>query len=143
MKKNSILNFSDASMLAIHSLTLLAKNFNSSNSVYLTTKEMAKILGVSENHLAKIMQILVKNRLVDSVKGPAGGFKLIVPAEKITIKKIIELIEGPIDANFCPFFKNCPINNCILGPEIKEYSEKIIKILETKNIMEVASKSVF
>ncbi len=138
MKKNTIFHFSDASMLAIHALTLLAKNKEN----YLTTKQMATTLGASENHLAKIMQILAKNRLVGSIKGPAGGFVLIQNPQNISIKSIIELIEGPIESDFCPFFKNCPINSCILGPEIKEYSTKIIKLLEEKNIMQVAEKSI-
>lgn len=142
MKKNSIIHFSDATMLAIHALTLLTKSKLKNENSFLTTKEMAKILGASENHLAKIMQILVINRYVDSVKGPAGGFILTTNPKEITLKNIIELIEGPIETNFCPFFKNCPLDNCILGPEIKEYSENIIKLLEAQNIKQIAEKSV-
>lgn len=139
MKKNSIIHFSDASMLAIHALVILSKD----NKNFFTTKQMAQTLGASENHLAKIMQILAKNRYVESIKGPSGGFILSVDPEKITLKSVIELIEGPLDSSFCPFFKNCPSSNCILGPQIKDYSEKIIKFLEEKNIKQVALNSIF
>lgn len=143
MKKNSIVYFSDASMLAIHALTLLAKEYQKKDRSFITTKEIASILGASENHLAKIMQILNKNKYVNSVKGPSGGFILIKKPEEISIKEIIELIEGPVEANFCPFFKNCTKDKCILGSEINDYAEKIISILEKKNISEVADKSIF
>lgn len=107
MKKNSILYFSDASMLAIHAITLLAKSYQKKDKSPVTTREIASILGASENHLAKIMQILNKNNYVSSIKGPSGGFFLTKNPEKISVKEIIELIEGPIESNFCPFFKNC------------------------------------
>lgn len=142
MRKNSIIYFSDATMLAIHALTLLAKRKIKKENPFITTKQMANILGASENHLAKIMQILVKNRYVDSIKGPLGGFILIKNPKDITLKSIIELIEGPIEKNFCPFFKNCPLDNCILGPEINDYTHKILKVFEEKNILQIAEKSI-
>ncbi len=126
-------------MLAIHALTILIKN----SDKHITTKKMASILGASENHLAKIMQILVKNRLVDSVKGPSGGFVATIDAEKTNLKNIIELIEGPFEIDFCPFFKNCAFDRCIFGKDIREYSEKIVKTLENKNLKQVAENSVF
>jgi|YNPMSStandDraft_1061717.scaffolds.fasta_scaffold00026_55 Rrf2 family protein len=134
MKKNSIINFSNATMLAIHALALIIIN----DKIYLTTKEIANQLGASENHLAKIMQILVKNKLVNSIKGPSGGFYPNEDSEKITLKKVIEIIEGPIDKSFCPFFKNCVSTSCILGKEIEEYNKKIIKILEQTTIKDLA-----
>ncbi|MCR4421996.1 MAG: Rrf2 family transcriptional regulator [Spirochaetales bacterium] len=139
MKKNSILYFSDASMLAIHSLILLAKKKDS----YINTKQLAKSLGASENHLAKVMQILSKNGYVSSIKGPTGGFKLSINPEKINLKEIIELIEGPLIPDFCPFFKNCNPKDCIFGDEIKDYADKIIKMLENKNIYQISKKTNF
>lgn len=139
MRKNSILYFSDASMLAVHALTILAKKKES----YMTTKEMADLLGASENHLAKVMQMLSKNKIVSSIKGPAGGFTLKADPEQISVKNVIEIIDGPLDSNFCPFFKNCRAENCILGPQIAEYSNKIIEILKNRTISEVSKKSMF
>jgi Rrf2 family protein len=139
MKKNSILYFSDASMLAIHALALLAKKENS----YMNTKQMAEILGASDNHLAKIMQTLSKNGYVSSVKGPSGGFKLSIDPQKIKLKEVIELIEGPLNSDFCPFFKNCSAKDCILGSEIKEHADKIIKILESRDILQVSKIAKF
>ncbi|MCX8058726.1 MAG: Rrf2 family transcriptional regulator [Spirochaetes bacterium] len=140
MKKNSILYFSDATMLAIHSISMLTKNFEKDKNSFLTTKEIASTLGASENHLSKVMQVLSKHGYIESIKGPSGGFRLKKDPKSITIKNIIELIEGPISYNFCPFFKNCPTNNCILGNEIIELSHKILELLDNITILEASRK---
>jgi Rrf2 family protein len=47
-------------------------------------------------YLLKIMQNLVKARILKSKRGPKGGFKLMRPLDKITMLQIIEAIDGPI-----------------------------------------------
>jgi len=47
--------------------------------------------------LAKIFQALAKAGLVKSHRGAKGGFSLARPAKEITVKDVIEAVEGPID----------------------------------------------
>ena len=44
----------------------------------------------------KILHKLVQGNLVSSYKGRVGGYKLKIPADEITLKNVIELIDGPI-----------------------------------------------
>ena len=44
--------------------------------------------------LAKILQVLAKNKLLNSNKGPNGGFSLAKDADKITLYEIIRVIDG-------------------------------------------------
>ena len=44
----------------------------------------------------KILNKLVKNGFVSSYKGTKGGYKLKLPTDQITLKSVIELIDGPI-----------------------------------------------
>ena len=44
--------------------------------------------------LAKILQVLAKNKLLNSNKGPNGGFSLAKDAGKITLFEIIRVIDG-------------------------------------------------
>lgn len=44
----------------------------------------------------KILNKLVKHGFVSSYKGAKGGYKLKLPTEEITLKSVIELIDGPI-----------------------------------------------
>jgi Rrf2 family transcriptional regulator, iron-sulfur cluster assembly transcription factor len=49
--------------------------------------------------LAKIFQALTKAGVVKSHRGAKGGFSLVRPAADITLKEVIEAIEGPIALN--------------------------------------------
>ena len=44
----------------------------------------------------KILNKLVKHGFVSSYKGVKGGYKLKQPTEQITLRSVIELIDGPI-----------------------------------------------
>jgi len=48
-------------------------------------------------YLLKIMQELVKAGVLNSKRGPRGGFSLAKATSKITMLEIIEAVEGPID----------------------------------------------
>lgn len=49
----------------------------------------------------KILHKLVQGNLVQSFKGVNGGYKLKVSPENITLKNVIELIDGPIAIARC------------------------------------------
>ncbi len=61
-----------------------------------TAGEVAKTFRVSENHVAKVLQQLVRGRLVSSVRGVGGGYRLSRPASEITMLDVIECVEGPL-----------------------------------------------
>lgn len=56
---------------------------------------------VTQRFTLKILHKLVVGQLVKSFKGVGGGYKLSVPAEEITLKCVIELIDGPIAIARC------------------------------------------
>jgi Rrf2 family protein len=70
----------------------LAKNYNSNN--FITLK-----------YLEKIMALLTKAKLVDTLRGASGGYKLNRCPEEYTILEIIKASEGPIRTVDCD-------NNC-------------------------------
>ncbi|MDI7277966.1 MAG: Rrf2 family transcriptional regulator [Anaerolineae bacterium] len=63
--------------------------------------EIARAQGVPESYLAKIFQDLTKAGLVRSHRGARGGFTLARPPQEITLRQIIEAIEGPVALNRC------------------------------------------
>ena len=56
---------------------------------------------VTQRFTLKILHKLVSGDIVSSYKGVNGGYKLKIPADKITLKTIIELIDGPIAIARC------------------------------------------
>ncbi|MEE2828347.1 MAG: Rrf2 family transcriptional regulator [Myxococcota bacterium] len=57
--------------------------------------EIAREMAIPQAFLSKIMKELVTGGLVDSQTGPGGGYLLSRPADEITFRDIIELVEGP------------------------------------------------
>ena len=62
---------------------------------------LAERTSVTLRFALKILRKLVKGNIVSSYKGAKGGYKLKLPPEKITLKTIIELIDGPIAIARC------------------------------------------
>lgn len=67
-------------------------------------KEISKELSIPTPFLGKILQLLAKNKILNSTKGPHGGFSLAKDASEITLLNIIEIIDG-LDL----------FNNCLIG----------------------------
>ncbi|MBT3353056.1 MAG: Rrf2 family transcriptional regulator [Nitrospinaceae bacterium] len=74
-----------------------------------TVQNISKDTGISEPTAAKILQMLVKGRILDSKKGPGGGFLLAVPQEQITLARILLAIEGRES------FSNCVVGLGVCG----------------------------
>ncbi len=63
---------------------------------FLEIHEVANSVGVPEKFLRILFHELVKSRLLRSQRGTGGGFALARPPEEITLRQIIEAIQGPI-----------------------------------------------
>ena len=59
--------------------------------------DVAKKYNIPLEYLFKIMGELVKARILQSKRGPRGGFSLARPATKITMLDIVEAVEGAFD----------------------------------------------
>jgi Rrf2 family protein len=58
--------------------------------------DIARARGIPERFILKVLRPLVSARLVRSLKGPHGGFRLAKPAASITLLEVVEAVEGPI-----------------------------------------------
>lgn len=79
--------------------------------------EIAEASQVPPAFLAKILQPFTKSGLVSSTRGVTGGFSLVKNPEEITLREIIETIEGPITPNrcvmgadACSLSQTCPVH---------------------------------
>jgi Rrf2 family protein len=124
----NILRISEAFSLALHSMTFLAANNDRPHS----TKEIAERLAVSEAHLSKVLQRLHRGRLVQSIRGPKGGFSIAGSPGSIRLLDVYECIDGKLPVCDCLLASPvCSGHGCIFGglPEavsrqFKDYMEK-------------------
>jgi Rrf2 family protein len=100
---------------------------------------IAKGLKVSESYLSKIFQTLAKSSLVSSFRGAKGGFILVKTAEDITLREVIEMIDGPIvQAKCCIGRPDCnERDKCNVFRRIYEIQQNIYDSLENISIIDL------
>jgi FeS assembly SUF system regulator len=63
--------------------------------------ELAAAIGVAVPTVSKILKMLTWGSLLQSVRGPKGGYTLSRPAADISIAEVIDAMEGPIGVTEC------------------------------------------
>ena len=102
-------------------------------------KQIARELELPEPFIGKILQNLVKQGVLSSVKGPNGGFYLGRPAEKITIMDLIRIIDGMEAFKRCGLgLKDCSDGHpCPLHHEFKQYRENLVALFTKTTIQDL------
>lgn len=83
--------------------------------------EIAKAYSVSELFLFKILQPLVENKLIETVRGRNGGVRLGKAADAITVFDVVRVTEENFamaecfenDSAECPLIDNCALNSAL------------------------------
>lgn len=122
--------------------------------VYLATKigedrkvgihEIATELEIPQHFLAKILQDLVRKKVIFSVKGPHGGFFVKESVLDLPVLKIVEMIDGDGYKTRCFMaIEECSAENpCPLHNDFSTFRTGIAKMLRQKTIGDL-SKGVF
>src|SRR5512144_2131151 len=72
-----------------------------------TLAEISQRQKISLSYLEQLFGKLRRNGLVDSVRGPGGGYNLGRPPELVAVSDIIVAVDEPIDATQCGGRENC------------------------------------
>jgi Rrf2 family protein len=78
--------------------------------------EISEDYKIPRSFLAKILQKLVKAKIVRSYRGVKGGFSLARHPKEISVLDVLEAVEGKLYVNIClmdkkkcGFSKHCPV----------------------------------
>ncbi|MEK7202817.1 MAG: Rrf2 family transcriptional regulator [Patescibacteria group bacterium] len=127
------MRFSTRATYGLRAIINLAKHFNEPN---LALSAIAKEETISLKYLERLFASLKKARLVKSVKGAGGGYRLVKLANQITVYEIINALEGKKSLFHCldKLGKVYCKKNCVCSANIAliKVQELIIKTL--KNI---------
>jgi Rrf2 family protein len=90
--------------------------------------------------LLKILQQLVRSRILASERGPSGGFRLRRPAEDISLLEIIEAIDGPIEGDVAVRQQVSGMENARTAVEkacmqVAEFARKQLKGVTVKDLI--------
>ncbi len=129
------LKISEAASLAMHALGYLANREDHP----VTVREIASRFEISEAHLSKVLQRLVKVGLLRSIRGPKGGFLLTRDPGVISLLEIYEAVEGTIEPSQCLLGASiCDGESCILGKIVLEANQMLRKRLDETSLIEVS-----
>ncbi len=78
---------------------------------------------ISEDLLHKIMQILGRAKLVRGTRGRTGGFRLAKPPEKITVLRVLEVLQGPFVVS-----RRLSSTNRRLSSKFVDIQEKLLSV---------------
>jgi len=119
-----------ASEYALLSLDALQKS-----NVPMGAEQLATELCIPKSFLAKILQSLAKQGLLESKKGAHGGFILVKDTSEISILEIIFAAEGkfPVVFDCTQYAATCPngaIGTCTISPFLANFQSKIDNFLD-------------
>lgn len=129
--------FSTSCDYGLQAMLYLALHYTEKENIDLNS--IVEKLDIPKHYLSKILQVLVKHKLLVSMKGPKGGFRLSRPPSEITLIEIIEAIDGLDIFNECGIgFKKCDDDHpCPIHHEYKEIRNKIQHLFENKTLEEL------
>lgn len=93
---------------------------------------------ISLSYLEQLFGKLRRNNLVESVRGPGGGYYLAKLATKIKIAEIVVAVDEALDATNCEGKGNCQDGKpCITHDLWKGLNENIFSYLESVNLQQL------
>ncbi len=117
------MKFSNSIEYAIHGLVFLTK-MPAGKTTQIT--DIAMAINVPEAYLRKVFQQLVRGGILSSQKGAQGGFYLTREPEGISLKDVVEAIDGSLpmygcmkDRRNCSITEDCPVKEAFEQARLK------------------------
>lgn len=77
------------SQTAVYALRAVIHLADSPSDELVRVDDMAEALGVPRNYLSKILHTLARAHVLDSTRGPGGGFRLALPAHELRLLDVV------------------------------------------------------
>jgi Rrf2 family protein len=104
--------------------------------------EIAQAMHIPKTFLAKILQRLIRGKIVGSLRGMHGGFTLVKKPTDISLLDIMEAIQGPAGINVCAVdSKKCRMSSsCAVHPVWVDIRKEVERRLKKETIDKLLEK---
>ena len=129
------MRISKKSEYALRALVVIARNPRSYQ-----IQELSRMESIPIKFLEQILLTLRHAGLLDSKRGVGGGYVMRVPADQITVGRVVQIMDGPLSPVPCaavnPSEKcTCPDpRTCVLRLFMTEVREQLSAVLDGKTI---------
>ncbi len=119
--------------------SILYITLHSKNSQAIGLKQISDSQKIPLHFLSKVLQQLVRQKILNSVKGPNGGFTLGISPDKLRLIEVVHTIDGSGIFDRCGIgFKTCSDQTpCPIHFEYKKVKERIRNLLTEKTLAEL------
>jgi Rrf2 family transcriptional regulator, iron-sulfur cluster assembly transcription factor len=99
--------------------------------------------GISLSYLEQLFGKLRRHALVESVRGPGGGYRLARPAEKVSVADIVLAVDEPLDATQCGGMENCQEDKrCMTHNLWATLNEKLYDYLNSVTLQDLVAEQL-
>ncbi len=104
----------------------------------MSVREMQE-MGLPRSFLVKIAKDLVDNNIIGAKEGRGGGYFLKIDPKKVTLKQVVEILEGPVGTAECVHGIKCPMaDTCPHKKVMKVLSEELSAVLARHTVSDLA-----
>jgi Rrf2 family protein len=131
---------------ALRALIVLGLSYRPKGDSVLRIQTISDQQNIPKRFLEQILNELKSVGILESKRGVAGGYRLRVPPEKVTLAEVIRHIEGPLAPVNCVserFYKRCSCpdeSKCGIRSVMKEVREAIVNILEQVTVAKLCER---
>ncbi len=112
-----------------------------SDSAPITLSDISQRQGISLSYLEQLFSRLRKQGLVNSTRGPGGGYRLGRDAADINVADVITAVDESVDATRCGGMQNCQGDQRCLTHELWcELSDQIYHFLQGISLGELVQR---
>jgi Rrf2 family protein len=106
-----------------------------------SAREVAEAYDLPPELLAKVLQKLVRSRLLTSIQGIRGGYGLARPASSISVADVIQAVDGPLTVTACSETDhNCEqYLKCNIRDPLWQIKDRIVSALAATSVAELAA----
>ncbi len=96
---------------------------------------------ISLSYLEQLFGKLRRHALVESVRGPGGGYCLARASDKVSVADIILAVDEPLDATHCSGMENCREDKrCITHNLWATLNEKLYEYLDSVTLQALVTE---
>lgn len=124
-----------------YAVNMLAHIAHTGEETLNRVRDVSRATGISEPTVAKTLQVLVKEGILGSKKGPGGGFYLAVPPAQVTLGTILRAVEGKEPFSECVAgLQSCSEDNvCPLHDKWKIVKQELTNFLDSTTLQDMAA----
>ena len=126
---------------AVRGLQVLAAD---ESGAFMPLDDLARQSGIPAPYLGKIMKKLAASDIIDSRRGPNGGFRFKRVAEPLTLYAVAECLDDPIVSDAC-FLNRSACNKtsaCVFHHQWSRVRRSILNFLRSSEVVEIPQRLV-